>query len=492
MSLVNYGSSDESDSEEENMHMPKSTASSSGDSFSSTTARKQTPLPVSSARSLLSSLPPPKSASVDTDVVTIGYGKGTKTMSESTNTETSVKQGGQPSSTTDRPMRSLNLPPPKKGQPVKITVPSLPDPDSDEDEPAPKKARPSSQGSGLFALLPQPKHAIAKENNRILIPHTLTKKPSVQKPQVKTPATSTKPQTSKPAVRTSGMAGFLNYGSDEDDEPSSFFSLDEKDTQKLNTERQVQNVKSENVSSTVNQTLNTKISSGQDTPLAFKNSQSNLHQNNSISMQQAAKIPPVSDHLASSSATSTMPMNRADAPLDFSRSSNAVSSSSHGYGASGNSYGYSQQYQHSYQDYNQPYQEPYQQYTVTEDQSSGYLGNNQEQYQAAESTSHDDYINDEGFKRLQGKKRQGEAIQIIDIQEDRQDYTSTEWVSKHQTEEKEYRAKLRKEQLPTSQQRKKHQITYLAHQAKERELELKNSWAENRLTRKQTQAKYGF
>lgn len=29
-------------------------------------------------------------------------------------------------------------------------------------------------------------------------------------------------------------------------------------------------------------------------------------------------------------------------------------------------------------------------------------------------------------------------------------------------------------------------------QAKERELELKNSWAENKLSRRQTQAKYGF
>lgn len=45
---------------------------------------------------------------------------------------------------------------------------------------------------------------------------------------------------------------------------------------------------------------------------------------------------------------------------------------------------------------------------------------------------------------------------------------------------------------PTGQQRRKHQITYLIHQAKEREMELKNSWAENKLTRRQTQAKYGF
>ena len=45
---------------------------------------------------------------------------------------------------------------------------------------------------------------------------------------------------------------------------------------------------------------------------------------------------------------------------------------------------------------------------------------------------------------------------------------------------------------PTGQQRRKHQITYLIHQAKERELELKNTWSENKLSRRQTQAKYGF
>lgn len=41
-------------------------------------------------------------------------------------------------------------------------------------------------------------------------------------------------------------------------------------------------------------------------------------------------------------------------------------------------------------------------------------------------------------------------------------------------------------------QKKKHQITWLAAQAKAREVELKNQWAANRNTRKQTQAKYGF
>ncbi|CAB1320853.1 unnamed protein product [Coregonus sp. 'balchen'] len=69
-------------------------------------------------------------------------------------------------------------------------------------------------------------------------------------------------------------------------------------------------------------------------------------------------------------------------------------------------------------------------------------------------------FDDEAFMRLQGKRNRGK-------------------------EEK-------KGDQPTGQQRRKHQITYLIHQAKERELELKNNWADNKLTRRQTQAKYGF
>ena len=40
--------------------------------------------------------------------------------------------------------------------------------------------------------------------------------------------------------------------------------------------------------------------------------------------------------------------------------------------------------------------------------------------------------------------------------------------------------------------KKKHQITYLAAEAKAREEELQNQWAQNRNARRQTQNKYGF
>ena len=45
---------------------------------------------------------------------------------------------------------------------------------------------------------------------------------------------------------------------------------------------------------------------------------------------------------------------------------------------------------------------------------------------------------------------------------------------------------------PNPTMKRKHHITYLAHQAKARELALKEEWARNRITRNQSKAKYGF
>jgi proline-rich protein PRCC len=44
----------------------------------------------------------------------------------------------------------------------------------------------------------------------------------------------------------------------------------------------------------------------------------------------------------------------------------------------------------------------------------------------------------------------------------------------------------------THLERRRHQITYLANQAKAREVELKNFWAESAAARRQTKMKYGF
>lgn len=100
----------------------------------------------------------------------------------------------------------------------------------------------------------------------------------------------------------------------------------------------------------------------------------------------------------------------------------------------------------------------------------------------------------EAMLRLTGKRRgKGEAINFIDVSADDALLTRDEWMTKALTEEKPTQSFSKKrEGMPSQRTKQKHQITFLAHQAKERELELKNNWAQNRMTKMQTQAKYGF
>ena len=63
--------------------------------------------------------------------------------------------------------------------------------------------------------------------------------------------------------------------------------------------------------------------------------------------------------------------------------------------------------------------------------------------------------------------------------------------AKRLTAESEYMSQISGGQF-SGQQRRKHQMTYLAFQAKQRELELKNQWAANRATQRETRKKYGF
>lgn len=106
-------------------------------------------------------------------------------------------------------------------------------------------------------------------------------------------------------------------------------------------------------------------------------------------------------------------------------------------------------------------------------------------------SSMDDLLQDEQFLRLQGKSKRGkEQIQIMDVNTD--DFIDTSELTKTLTQEMPKHSHKKKKDAPSKQSRSKHQITYLAYQAKERELELKNQWSQNKLTKRQTQAKYGF
>merc|ERR1712150_218729 len=98
--------------------------------------------------------------------------------------------------------------------------------------------------------------------------------------------------------------------------------------------------------------------------------------------------------------------------------------------------------------------------------------------------------------RLQGRKAFGkEAINIIDVHQD--DQISKDELMKTLSEEQPTsqmmsHSKKKNKDMPSGQQKRKHQITYLAFKAKEREIDLKNEWASNRANKRQAQSKYGF
>ncbi|XP_065566906.1 proline-rich protein PRCC-like [Artemia franciscana] len=104
-------------------------------------------------------------------------------------------------------------------------------------------------------------------------------------------------------------------------------------------------------------------------------------------------------------------------------------------------------------------------------------------------------LDEKALMQLQGKRaRFNESIQIRDISEASIRSDPNEWLKQVSVEKASipggYSAS--KKDGPDAASRRKHQMTYLVHQAKAREVELKNQWASNRQTKRQTQSKYGF
>ncbi|XP_056254600.1 proline-rich protein PRCC [Seriola aureovittata] len=414
MSLVAYGSSDDSDSEE-----------------TSTSAAPESKV---SAGGLFSLLPAPKKP-------------GSAGGNDGPRKETKANPSAGDSTSNDdlHPPPSKggflsSLPKPRKRtEPVKITVPEIQrhDSDSDDDEPAKKKLQPQGAGSGLAALLPQPKNLTVKETDRALIPHALTKRQEPKGPKPGTPAqgllgSSASPSAIKAAAKSAALQLARQIAADDQDNedditPQNYFSLGES-----------------------SQPLPAVIPSLDPEPGA------------------PAEPPPI--------AAADEP-GQSDAPLDFG-------GNHEGAGAWGGQYS---QYQ---QPMTGPEAFPQEYYN-----ESYYQDPNPGLSEEAEEPGHSAMFDDEAFMRLQGKRNRGkEEVKFLEIKGDDQLSGNQQWMTKSMTEEKQTRQSFSKKkgEQPTGQQRRKHQITYLIHQAKERELELKNSWADNKLSRRQTQAKYGF
>ncbi|GBM83974.1 Proline-rich protein PRCC [Araneus ventricosus] len=332
---------------------------------------------------------------------------------------------------------SIPKPVPKKGrETVKITIPSL-DQFKDEDIKIESKAKPIFKGgSGLLSMLPAPKYS-GSATQRGLTPHVLTKQKKSEKkvPDVKSvPKKSSSSQSIKPASlskaeHSSESISAKNEEEDDDSTSVDFFSL-ESVNKKIEVEE--------------NGVLGTKLPS-----------KSSLFS----SLPEPAQS---STHTATSiyqGATSTSGL--------FTSYSSAQSENS------SEDYGWNENYQSAH--------------------SSDQAGCS-ENYQSVQNVNQTDdemqFLKDEQFKKMLGRKK--EDVQIIDVNADDQLTGKEQWLMQSLTEEKIHRPSKRKGEMPTQQQKRKHQITYLAFQAKERELDLKNQWSLNRRTRRETQAKYGF
>lgn len=312
----------------------------------------------------------------------------------------------------------------QKKQPVKITIPSLSEFRDEESEPAKKKLKPSLKGSGLFAVLPAPKNLSVKEINRPLVPHVLTKKPSSI-----TPASSVFKSETDDVIKKG--PSLINYADSEEesDGEGDFFSL-----------------KMHHKVEGVNCAHNTKSESS-----IVENSGFGTNDSVSTNKEDALKS--------------------GDEPLAFSSEFNPSP------WASGPSQGGHEVYEQWQND-----MEPT---TQTYGSSDDYISLQQEDLQ----------LDDEALQRLCGRraKRQQQDMQLIEVSGDAIMPDPNEWLTKQMTQEQDTKTHShRKNDGPTTQQRRKHQITYLAFQAKENELELKNQWSQNRMSRKQTQSKYGF
>lgn len=89
-------------------------------------------------------------------------------------------------------------------------------------------------------------------------------------------------------------------------------------------------------------------------------------------------------------------------------------------------------------------------------------------------------------------KRKRVAAEIVELNESDIRLDNQEWYQQallHGTGDEDATTLV---EVPGGVLKRKHQITYLAQQAKANEQQLKNLWAQNRASRQQTQSKYGF
>ncbi|XP_033328648.1 proline-rich protein PRCC [Megalopta genalis] len=326
----------------------------------------------------------------------------------------------------------------KNRAPVKITVPSLSEfkDVEEEDEARANRIRPSTKGTKLFALLPLPKGAEVKSTNN-LIPSVVNKtKIHQNKPLV---TKDTKGSIANKVMKVTPMKSSIgiDYESNSEDEDgvpvsgtesgTDFFALSVTDTPVI--------------SDALMNELSLKKESNEIDP-SLKDDASNEHLPNSSAKTAEASI----------ASQKTLVSNIMNLPKEEILLKNKA-------------------------EVGPKLPIPEQEYNVDTE------GNVAFDEKAIEYLC--------GKRSIKRKAKEIDESSIIEINGEDIKPDEREWLVKALTEEPVQRPVSMMGGV-NSQSKKKHQITYLAHQAKAMEMELKNQWAQNRMTRKQTQSKYGF
>ncbi|XP_078049517.1 proline-rich protein PRCC [Augochlora pura] len=322
--------------------------------------------------------------------------------------------------------------------PVKITVPSLSEfkDVEEETEARANRIRPSTKGTKLFALLPLPKGAEVKATNK-LIPSIVNKtkihqiKPSITK-DTKGSDTS---KIMKIAATKSSIG--IDYDSNSEDEDGNTVSGTESSTDFFAlsvTDTPI-------ISDALMDELSLKKESDEKDPV-LKNDSSSEHLPNSFTKPAEASI----------ASQKTLVSNIMNLPKEEILLKNKA-------------------------EVGPKLPIPEQEYNVDTE------GNVAFDEKAIEYLC--------GKRSIKRKAKEIDEASIIEINGEDIKPDEREWLVKALTEEPVQRPVSMMGGV-NSQSKKKHQITYLAHQAKAMEMELKNQWAQNRMTRKQTQSKYGF
>ncbi|XP_044278553.1 proline-rich protein PRCC [Varanus komodoensis] len=355
--------------------------------------------------------------------------------------------------------------------------------DSEEDEPAKKQPafQGHSEGSGLSALLPQPKNVTVKETNRLLLPYAFSRKaaenstePKPAKGSLVAAAAASKPKP--PLKATSAVTTTPSPSAIKAAAKSAALQVTKQITQEENESDE--EVTPENYFS---------LASRSEPPP--RSPESYVFSGTVVPDDLPPGTEPGPEPEGQDATT-------ANAPLEF-KTAPGSSSAPHGWAPKPGE-DYSSQPYLPYPGYSNAggtgvyYQQDY--YSGGYYQESDPLLGPPQELRSDDPATAASFMDDEAFKRLQGKRNRGrEEINFVEIKGDDQLSGAQQWLTKSLTEEQNMKSFSKKKgEQPTGQQRRKHQITYLIHQAKERELELKNTWAENKLSRRQTQAKYGF